>query len=48
MLRTGIEANIINSRDTYDQCGSMAKLKEVFVCQNCGAASPKWAMCDLR
>src|SRR6201995_4087567 len=20
----------------------MAKLKEVFVCQNCGAASPKW------
>src|SRR5260370_5014193 len=21
---------------------AMAKLKEVFVCQNCGAASPKW------
>src|SRR5260370_38064386 len=42
MLRTGPEASNINSHDTYDQCGAMAKLKEVFVCQNCGAASPKW------
>src|SRR5260370_17298495 len=42
MLRTGPEASNINSYDTYDECGAMAKLKEVFVCQNCGAASPKW------
>src|SRR5258708_13066175 len=40
--RTGIEASNINSCDTCDQCGAMRKLKEVFVCQNCGAASPKW------